>query len=199
MVAKVELERVQMETRAAWRAWLTKNHASSPGIWLVTFKKGSGKPKLDYDDLVEEALCFGWVDSRANALDVERSMLMLTPRKPGSGWSRTNKERIERLTAAGSMMPAGLAKVETAKVDGSWSALDNSEALIVPDDLAAVLAEHETARANFDAFAPSIRKQLIQWVESAKRPETRSTRVEKVVGAALAKRNPLTYVPKEKR
>jgi uncharacterized protein YdeI (YjbR/CyaY-like superfamily) len=119
-------------TRAEWRAWLEQHHAQTEGVWLISYKKSTGKPRVEYNEAVEEALCFGWVDSKPNKLDDERSMLWFAPRKPGSGWSRLNKERVERMMAAGLMTPAGLEKVEAAKQDGSWNALDAIEALDIP-------------------------------------------------------------------
>lgn len=127
-----EPERFYARTWAEWRAWLEANHARSKGVWLVFNKKTSGKPHLSYDEQVEEALCFGWVDSKGGKLDDERSMLYFAPRKPGSGWSRPNKERIRRLLEAGLMAPAGLAKLEAAQRDGSWEKLDAIEALETP-------------------------------------------------------------------
>jgi uncharacterized protein YdeI (YjbR/CyaY-like superfamily) len=130
-------EQTQAETRAQWRDWLARNHATSPGIWLVTWKKASGRPHLAYDDIVEEALAFGWVDSQPRTVDDQRSARLLTPRKPGSNWSRLNKQRVERLTAAGLMQPAGLAAVAAARANGRWTALEAAENLAEPADLAA--------------------------------------------------------------
>jgi uncharacterized protein YdeI (YjbR/CyaY-like superfamily) len=186
-------------SRAEWRAWLADNHVSAPGVWVVTYKKGSGKPHLPYAEIVEEALCFGWIDSKSNTVDAERSKLLLTPRKAGSGWSRVNKERIERLVANGLMTPAGLAKIEAARADGSWTALDDIEAMVVPPDLDAALRADPAALAGWERFAPSVRKQLLGWVASAKRPETRVNRVAESVAGAREGRNPIAYVPKEKR
>ena len=126
---------IHIKTRAAWRTWLTRNHERGSSVWLVTYKKATGKPRIDYDEAVEEALCFGWVDSKPASLDDERSMLYFAPRKSGTGWSALNKQRISRLTKAGLMMPAGLAKVAAAKKDGSWTKLDAVEALEIPADL----------------------------------------------------------------
>ena len=120
----------------AWRAWLVEHHQRPAGGWLVSYKKATGLARFDYDAAVEEALCFGWVDSKANKLDDARSMLWFAPRKPKTGWSRPNKLRIEKLSAAGRMTEVGLAKVRAAQVDGSWSSLDAVEALEIPEDLA---------------------------------------------------------------
>jgi len=185
--------RVEFNDRQAWRAWLAGHHASWTGVWLVTFKKSSGKAMLSYDAAVEEALCFGWIDSTSNAVDEERAMLLYTPRKAGSGWSRPNKARIERLVAAELMMPAGQAKIDDARADGSWMLLDAVEDMIVPKDLAAALAANESAQHGFEAFAKSVKKQLLQWVYTAKRPETRARRIETIVEAAVEGRNPLQW------
>jgi uncharacterized protein YdeI (YjbR/CyaY-like superfamily) len=180
-------ERFHAETREQWRAWLAEHHADSPRVWVVTWKRATGRPAPSYEDLVEEALCYGWVDSTAGTVDDERSMLRFSPRKPGSGWARTNKARIERLTAEGLMAEAGLAVVRRAHDDGSWSLLDDVENLVVPADLAAALDALPPARANFDAFPPSARRAILLWLVQAKRAETREGRVRKT--AELARRN----------
>lgn len=190
---------VLITSPAAWRAWLEENHATAPGVWLVTYKKASGKPHLSYEELVEEALCFGWIDSKGNKVDEERTKLLVTPRKRGSGWSRPNKERIERLLANGLMTPAGFAKIEAAKADGSWALLDDIEAMVVPDDLDAALHADPEALAGWERFTPSVKKPLLQWIAFAKRPETRTKRLAETVAGAREGRNPLAYVPKEKR
>jgi uncharacterized protein YdeI (YjbR/CyaY-like superfamily) len=122
-------------TRAEWRDWLAQSYTRTEGVWLISFKKSSGKPRVTYEEAVEEALCFGWIDSTQHTLDDERAMLWFAPRKPRTGWSKLNKQRIERLTASGLMAPAGLAKVEIARQDGSWNALDAVDALEIPPDL----------------------------------------------------------------
>lgn len=168
---------VHPKTRAEWRTWLAKHHTRNEGVWLISYKKATGQPRVGYDEAVEEALCFGWVDSKGNKLDDERSMLYFAPRKRGAGWSKPNKERVERMIAAGLMMPAGLAKVDAAKQDGTWNALDGVEALEVPDDLATALAVQPNARANWDAFPRSVKRGVLEWIQNAKRPETRAKRV----------------------
>ena len=174
-------------TRAEWRAWLEANHTRRDGVWLVTFKKDTGLPRVEYDEAVEEALCFGWVDSKANKLDEQRSLLWFAPRKPRTGWSKPNKERVERMLAAGLMAPAGLAKIEAAKADGSWSKLDAVEALEIPPDLAEALASYPSAAANFDAFPRSARRGILEWIVNARKPETRAQRVAET--ARLAEDN----------
>ncbi|MGB3634291.1 MAG: YdeI/OmpD-associated family protein [Rubrobacteraceae bacterium] len=182
-----DFPQVQIESREEWRAWLDANHESAESIWLVTFKKASGKPYVPYDAVVEEAICFGWIDSLRNKLDEERSMLLLSPRKTGSAWSKVNKDRVERMNAAGKMHPAGLRKIEQSKADGSWTFLDDVEALIVPDDLAAALAEYDDAGGNFAAFPRSTKRGILEWIKQAKRAETRSKRVRET--AELASKN----------
>lgn len=130
---------VEAPTRAAWRAWLVANHAQAASIWLVLNRKGSGLPHLPAAEAAEEALCFGWIDSRPAKLDARRSLLLVSPRKPGSAWSGVNKARVERLLAAGLMAPAGLAAIERAKADGSWTRLDGASALTEPPELLAAL------------------------------------------------------------
>lgn len=174
-------------TRAAWRAWLAEHHTHPEGVWLITYKKATGRPRVEYDEAVEEALCFGWIDSKSLKLDDERSMLWFTPRKPGTGWSATNKARVERLMAAGVMTSAGWARVEAAQRDGSWAALDAVEALEIPPDLAAALASYEAARLNWDTFPRSARRGILEWIANARRPETRAARVEET--ARLAAQN----------
>ena len=175
---------VQPATLADWRAWLEANHTRPEGVWLITYKKAAGKPRISYEESVEEALCFGWIDSKGNKLDDERSMLWFAPRKPRTGWSAPNKERIERLIADGRMTPAGMAKIEAAQQDGSWTKLDAVEALEIPSDLAAALAANPTAQQYFDAFPRSAKRGILEWILNAKRPETRATRVAETVRLA---------------
>ena len=174
-------------TRGEWRAWLTEHHQRQAGIWLITYKKASGKATFGYDDAVEEALCFGWIDSKPNKLDDERAMRWFAPRKGKTGWSKVNKARIEKLLAAGLMMAAGLAKIEAAKQDGSWQALDAVEALAIPPDLATALAAYPNATQYFDAFPRSVKRAILEWITLAKQPATRAKRI--VETAELAAEN----------
>jgi len=172
---------VEVTSRRQWRAWLQKHHASSPGIWLVTYKKVAGKKHLPYAAAVEEALCFGWIDSLPRKLDDERTMLLYTPRKPGSVWSAVNKARIERLTAEGKMTDAGGQKIDAAKADGSWDTLSASDALIEPDDLQKALRADSAAICYWRDFPASARKATLEWIYAAKRPETRAARIAETV------------------
>ncbi len=180
-------DRVQPDSVAGWRAWLAAHHTRPTGVWLVTWRAGSGGPRITYDESVEQALCFGGVDSKGRALDAARTMLWFAPRKARSGWSRPNKQRVERLLAEGLMTPAGLAVIEAAKADGSWTLLDAVEDLVVPDDLAAALDAHPPARAHWEAFPRSARRGILEWIVQARRPETRARRVAET--AEKASRN----------
>jgi uncharacterized protein YdeI (YjbR/CyaY-like superfamily) len=175
---------VHADDRATWRAWLEANHSIARGAWLVTWRPRSGRPFLDYEAAIEEALCFGWVDSTGGHFDDGRGKLYFAPRKPRSVWAATNKARIERLIADGRMAPAGLAAIERAKANGSWEVLDSVERLEVPDDLAAALASRPPADDHFAAFPPSARKMMLGWVALARRPETRATRITQIAEAA---------------
>jgi uncharacterized protein YdeI (YjbR/CyaY-like superfamily) len=174
---------VHAEDRAAWRAWLEANHATASGVWLVSWRTGHG-PRVEYESAVEEALCFGWIDSQGGNLDERRSRQYFAPRKATSGWAATNKERVRRLIAEGRMAPAGLAAIERAKANGSWTLLDEVEEGIVPDDLAAALAAQPPAAASFDAFPKSSRRAMLEWVAQARRPETRAARVREIAERA---------------
>ena len=175
------------QTRDAWRTWLAEHHARDEGVWLIRYKKAASKPTVNYDEAVEEAICFGWIDSLPRKLDNERTMLYFAPRKPGSGWSRPNKERVERMTKAGKMTPAGQAKIDAARADGSWSALDDIENLVLPDDLAEAFARYPGAADHWEAFPRSAKRGILEWIANAKRDETRQKRVDET--ARLAQQN----------
>jgi len=182
--ALADVPEVFVEDRVTWRTWLEANHARSTGAWLVTWRSRSGKQGLPYEEAVEEALCFGWVDGTAGTVDDERGKLYFAPRKPNSGWAATNKARVERLIADARMAPAGLAAIERAKANGSWELLDSVERLEVPPDLEAALAALPSAAANFETFPPSARKQALGSLVMARRPETRAERVRRIAEAA---------------
>jgi uncharacterized protein YdeI (YjbR/CyaY-like superfamily) len=177
--------------RAAWRAWLATHHAALGRVWLVLPKKGSGLQGVTTGEAVAEALCFGWIDSRAATVDGSRWLLTFTSRKPGSVWSAPNKRRVEALAAAGLMTPAGAAAVERAKRDGSWSAREAPDALELPDALRRALDDDPATRAGWERFAPSTRKQLLAWVADAKREPTRADRIARVARGAASGRSPL--------
>jgi uncharacterized protein YdeI (YjbR/CyaY-like superfamily) len=182
-----DIPMVTFETRAEWRAWLEANHATAKGVWHVGWRTATGRPRVPYEEAVEEALCFGWIDSKGGNLDEERSRQYYAPRNPRSGWARSNKERVERLIAEGRMTPAGLAAIERARENGAWTMLDDVEQLIVPDDLAAAFSAHPPAADHWAAFPKSVRRMHLEWIRQARRPETRAARIEQV--ATRAARN----------
>lgn len=179
-----EPERFHPETRAAWRLWLECNHLTRRSVWLVTWKKHTGKPAVTYDEAVSEALAFGWVDSKPAKLDADRTMLYISPRRPGSAWSRPNKERVQAMHDFGLMADAGARAVHTARADGSWDRLNDVENLIVPSDLAKALDRHPGARSTWDAFPRSAKRGILEWIAQARRPETRAKRVEDTAARA---------------
>ncbi len=172
-----DAEQLHFTTAAQWRAWLRANHARPDGVWLVSWKTRTGKPAIPYEEAICEALCFGWVDSTYRSLDEERGMLWWSPRRKGSLWAGSNKERVARLQAAGRMTDAGRAAIEAAKADGSWAILDSVEALVVPEDLAAVFAGQPGTLERWEALAPTARRAYLLWIATAKRPQTRARRV----------------------
>jgi len=182
------------KTAAGWRAWLERNHDREKESWLVYYKRASGKTSLTYDEALDEALCYGWIDSTVNRLDSERYMQRWTPRKAGSVWSAANKARIRKLTAAGRMAAPGLTKVAAAKRDGSWDKLSDIDRLgrtgEVPGDLRTALAENPAAKEKFERLAPSQKKLWSWWILSAKRPATRARRVAGTVQGVAAGRRP---------
>jgi uncharacterized protein YdeI (YjbR/CyaY-like superfamily) len=182
-----EYDAVEVTSRDAWRRWLQSHHGSSRGVWVTTYKKAAGERYVPYDDIAEEALAFGWIDSRRRSVDEQRSQLLVTPRKPRSGWSRINKERVERLEAAGLMTEAGRRAIAVAKENGAWSALDDIENLVEPDDLREELDANPEARRHWDAFPRSAKRAILDWIAAAKRDETRRRRVSET--ARLAAQN----------
>jgi len=193
-VTREDYKSTHPKSRRDWRKWLERNHSTSPGIWLVYYKKESGKRKFDYADAVEEALCFGWIDSLPKKIDDERSALKFTPRKQKSAWSKLNKQRIEKLMEQKLIRPAGLTKIEQAKKDGSWNILNASDFHAdnnsLPQDLETAFSKNKKALANFLAFAPGYRKQFLFWIDSAKRAETKAARIKQTVLMAAANKKP---------
>jgi uncharacterized protein YdeI (YjbR/CyaY-like superfamily) len=176
-----DIKKVQPKSREAWRDWLDEHHASSQGIWLVFAKKHTGLPSLSYDDAVQEALCFGWIDSLMKSIDDRFHMQMFTPRKPKSAWSTTNKTRLAKLTAAGLMAPAGLAAVEQAKQSGSWKAYASVDAMTIPPELKRALDANPDAKKNWPAYTPSAQRSFLHMVNDAKRPETREKYIRRII------------------
>jgi uncharacterized protein YdeI (YjbR/CyaY-like superfamily) len=179
-----EVKQVHLETREQWRVWLAEHHATASGVYLVSWRSGTGRPAVGYEDAVCEALCFGWVDSVARRLDEERGSQYFSPRKPRSGWARTNKARVERLRAEGRMTEAGERAIATAMANGAWTLLDDVENGVEPDDLRAALDARPEARRHWDGFPPSARKVMLEWLVQARTTATRDKRLAAVVGSA---------------
>jgi uncharacterized protein YdeI (YjbR/CyaY-like superfamily) len=176
-------ERFVAETAEAWASWPERNHGRAAGVWLVTWRPRSGRPVLDYEAAVVEALRFGWIDSTGRT-DEDHREQWFSPRRPGGSWARTNKRRIERLEQEGRMEPAGRRVIEAAKADGSWSLLDGVEDLVVPDDLDRAFQAVPGARGHWDAFPPSARRVILWWIVQARRPATRAARIEETARLA---------------
>lgn len=168
--------------RSIWRQWLMDNHDTQTGVWLV-FDKGPGR-NLHWPEVVQEALCFGWIDGRAGSVSETQSKIYVSKRKPKGVWSKINKAHVEKLIADELMTPAGLAAIERAKENGSWDALNNSDDMIFPAELNIEFEKYPTARSNFEAFAPSSKRMILQWIYDAKTDATRNTRVIKTVESA---------------
>jgi uncharacterized protein YdeI (YjbR/CyaY-like superfamily) len=176
-----DLKRVTPRSRRAWRTWLERWHDSSPGVWLVLAKKDSGRPSPTYKEAVEEALCFGWVDSLMRTLDDRHYMQLFTPRKARSTWAGSNKARVARLVEQGLMTEAGLAAVALAKANGSWDAFDHVEALRAPPSLQRAIRANAKARTRWAALSPGTRKRFLFWLANARRDETRNARIAAIV------------------
>jgi uncharacterized protein YdeI (YjbR/CyaY-like superfamily) len=172
------------KSRAAWRKWFTKNHDKEECIWLIIYKKESGVPTVYYPEAVDEALCFGWIDSLANKRDDESYYQYFAKRKPKSKWSKVNKDKVAILTAAGLITPAGQAMIDLAKETGTWNALDEVEELIVPTELKQAFKANKTAYKNWEAFSRSSKRGILEWISNAKKPETKTKRIQETVAKA---------------
>jgi uncharacterized protein YdeI (YjbR/CyaY-like superfamily) len=182
-----DLPAYHAKNRKEWRQWLTKNHQSEKSVWLIIYHKSSATPSVYYEEAVEEALCFGWIDSIAHKRDTESKYQFFAMRKPKSNWSKANRERVERMMAKKQMKPAGLAMVELAKKNGTWTALVDVQNSVIPPDLQAAFKKNKTAFKNFEAFPPSSKRIILEWILNAKKPETREQRIKQTV--ELAEKN----------
>jgi uncharacterized protein YdeI (YjbR/CyaY-like superfamily) len=191
-----DLPILDLESVIDLQLWMADNHLSSPGVWLAIKKKGGQALGIALSDAVDEGLCWGWIDSRPNKWTNEKYLLLYTPRKKGSGWSKVNKDKIIRLEAAGRIQPNGYAKIEEAKIDGSWEKLDVVELLTTPPDLVEALAANTIANDNYENWAKSTKRGLLEWLNNAKTITTREKRVALIVKGALINENPLAYKPK---
>lgn len=188
-----ELEIFYPENPQQWRQWLQENHDSKQAVWVVFYKKSSEKPTLSWSDAVDEALCFGWIDSKKVSIDSEKSHQFFSKRKAKSNWSKINKEKIQRLIESGLMTKAGYESIEIARQNGSWTILDSVEELIMPEDLETELDRYPGAKEFFLGLSKSIKKMMLYWVVSAKRPETRLNRVTEIAESAAQKRKPKQF------
>ena len=177
---KQEIDTFCPANQQEWRMWLEKNHVTKDFIWLIIYKKHTNKPTISWSNAVDEALCFGWIDSTKKPIDTEKYMQYFGKRKAKSNWSKINKDKIEVLTKQGLMTKAGIESVKTAKENGSWTILDTVEALIIPQDLEIAFSKHKKAKDFFLSLSKSLQKILLYKIVSAKKPETRQKRVDEI-------------------
>ncbi len=185
-----DIPEIEATDSAVFRIWLERNHESARAVWLIFWKKGSGRPSIEWTDAVDQALCFGWIDSKVQSMDDDRYRQYFCVRKPGSVWSKINKAKIAALEASGQMTPAGRAAVERAKADGSWTILDGPEAGIIPDDFANAM-DSTGVRSVYEDLTSGGRKAILAWLVMAKREATRASRIEKTIAALSEGRSPL--------
>jgi uncharacterized protein YdeI (YjbR/CyaY-like superfamily) len=172
------------KSRKEWRKWLEKNHKKEKSVWLIIYNKSSQTPSVYYPEAVDEALCFGWIDSKPNKRDAESRYQYFAKRNPKSNWSKINKEKVARLLAAGLMSDAGLEMVQLAKESGTWNALDKVELLELPDDLMKLFTRNTIAFKNWEQFPKSTKRGILDWIQNAKRTETRNKRIDETVTLA---------------
>lgn len=179
-----ELQKIFVENVGQLHDWLQVNHAQKESVWLVKWKKGFGQTYISYDDMVDELMCFGWVDSLPKNLDEEKTMHRISPRNPKSNWSKVNKERVDRLLKDGKMKEPGLKMVEIAKRNGAWNFLDDVEKLIVPDDLKEAFKKNSKAEYYYERFPKSSKRNILEWIKNAKQETTREKRIAETVSKA---------------
>ena len=189
-----DIESFYPTNRQQWRAWLQENHEKKASVWLICYKMKSGMPSISWTEAVEEALCFGWIDSTRKTIDDDKYRQFFSRRKKVSTWSKINKDKVEQLIADGSMTVAGLKAIETAKQNGSWILLDEVEALTIPDDLETAFQTHPGSKVFYLSLSKSVKKRILYWLVSARRPETREKRIREVAESAAQKRKPTPLV-----
>lgn len=189
-MSKKEVEHFYPKTKKHWRKWLEKNHVRKDAVWLIHYKKNADKPTLAWTDAVDEALCFGWIDSKGVTIDEFSFKQYYCKRKPNSTWSKVNKEKLKQLIAENKMTDMGLACIEIAKQNGSWTILDEVEELIIPKDLAKEFKTRKGSKEYFLSLSKSVRKMILQWVVLAKRPETRQKRIVEIAEMAQKRLKP---------
>jgi uncharacterized protein YdeI (YjbR/CyaY-like superfamily) len=183
----MEIEIFYPTSNLAWRQWLTENHNLKPSIWLLCYKKETNIPTISWSDAVDEALCFGWIDSTRKSRNDGSFIQFFTKRKPKSVWSKINKEKVQKLSDAGLMTEAGYKCIEIAKMNGSWDVLNDVEALIVPEDLELEFSKFPNAKEYYLALSKSVRKILLHRLLAAKRAETRQKRIAEIIEFILQK------------
>lgn len=189
----IKTETFYPRNKKEWRKWLEKNHCKRDSVWLVMYKKASEKPTISWGEAVDEALCFGWIDSIKKKRDEESAMQFFSKRKPKSTWSKINKDKVEHLIADGLMTEAGYEAIETAKDNGSWNILDEVDALTIPKDLEKLFEEYDGSKAYFNSLSKSMKKMILYWIISAKRPETRLKRITEVAESAAQQKKPVQF------
>ncbi|MBS2099208.1 YdeI/OmpD-associated family protein [Carboxylicivirga linearis] len=192
-MGKKEVETYYPKSKTDWRNWLEKNHQLKKAVCLIFYKTSTNAPSISWSEAVDEALCFGWIDSTKKTLDKERYMQYFTRRKPNSNWSKVNKEKVTKLIQNNQMSKAGYDSIETAKQNRSWTILDEVEALKIPDDLIEQLKKYNNAIEYFDSLSKSNKKILLHWIVSAKRPETRKSRINEIAKSASQSLKPKQF------
>ncbi|WP_432713651.1 YdeI/OmpD-associated family protein [Pedobacter sp.] len=187
---KIEPETFCPASQQEWRQWLLENHSSKQSVWLIYSKKKANNPTLTWTQAVDEALCFGWIDSKAKPLDDEKYLQFFCQRKPNSGWSKINKLKVEQLIEQGLMTKAGCESIEKAKQNGSWNILDDVEELVIPDDLEKEFNIHPGSKEFFMNLSKSVKKQMLHWLVQAKKLETRQKRINIITESAAKKQKP---------
>lgn len=172
------------KTRKDWRKWLEKNHQSETSVWLIIYKKDSDTPSVYYPEAVDEALCFGWIDSKPNKRDENSYYQFFAKRNPKSNWSKVNKDKVATLIAQGLMQTEGLKMVDIAKQNGTWTALDEVDNITIPDDLRELFSKNKVALEHWEQFSRSSKRGILEWILNAKKPETRQKRIEETVTLA---------------
>ncbi len=177
------MNQLYLKTRSEWRKWLQKNHDKVGELWLIFYKKDTGRPSLGYDDAVEEALCYGWIDSLVRKLDDEKYVRKFTPRKINSFWSEPNKKRVRKVIKEGRMTEFGLEKINAAKKSGAWNKIIEPPKVSydAPKELISALNKNKKAKNNFDKFSPSVKRRYYMWINIAKKKETRERRIKESI------------------
>ncbi len=198
MELKEGIKTTSAKSASVWRKWLEKNHIKEKSVFLIIYRKKCDVPSVYYSEAVDEALCFGWIDSVPKKRDAISYYLLFSKRNPKSNWSRVNKIKVERLLKEDKITEAGQKMIDLAKTTGTWTALDHVYDLKVPEDLQERLAKNKKALKHFEAFSPSSKRGILEWIHSAKRPETRQKRLKEIVRLAAQNIKANQYQPSKK-